>query len=83
MPKLSPAAIAVLDAGFSCIDRCNAIGAALRVAADQIMPERINPLGDEHDNARHAQWTRIRYKLLALADELENTDQSTTNHSHG
>jgi hypothetical protein len=48
-----------------------AIAAALRAAADQVVPEHANPVGDAHDDARHDQWMRIRYKLLAIATELE------------
>jgi len=48
-----------------------AIAAALRAAADQVMPEHAEPVGDEHDGARADQWQRIRLKILAIADELE------------
>jgi hypothetical protein len=47
------------------------IAAALRAAADQVVPEHANAVGDEHDEARHDQWLRIRYKFLAIATELE------------
>jgi len=47
------------------------IAAALRAAADQVVPDHANPVGDAHDDARHDQWMRIRYKLLAIATELE------------
>ena len=51
---------------------CRAGAAAvIRAAADQVMPEGANPVGDEHDDARHDQWMRIRYKFLAKAAELE------------
>jgi hypothetical protein len=79
MTNLSLAAQAVLDAygretgDIDCVwhpSEFKGLAAALRTVADQVRPER-NPIGDEHDNARHAQWTRIRYKLLAIADELE------------
>jgi hypothetical protein len=71
MTDLSPAAQAVLDAIESRIDRCAALSAALRAVADQVVPEHANPVGDAHDDARHDQWMRIRYKLLAIATELE------------
>jgi len=45
---------------------------ALRAAVDQVLPEVVNAVGDEHDDARHDQWVRIRYKFLAIAAELEN-----------
>lgn len=47
------------------------LAAALRAAADQVVPENANAVGDEHDDARRDQWMRIRYKILAIADELE------------
>jgi len=49
--------------------RC--LAAALRAATDQVVPENVNAVGDEHDDARHDQWMRIRYKILAIAAELE------------
>jgi hypothetical protein len=61
MTDLSPAAQAVLDAhdiGFSTPRLC--LAAALRSAADQTCrPSRIRAQND------------VRYKLLAIADELE------------
>ena len=78
MSQLSPAAKAVLEAcGTPDVDspfRLVARGfaaAALRAAADQVVPDVVNAVGDEHDEARRDQWLRIRYKLLAIADELE------------
>jgi hypothetical protein len=50
------------------------VAAALRAAADQVVPEHVNPVGDEHDEARHEQWMRLRFKLLAIATELETTN---------
>ena len=47
---------------------------AIYAIADQVVPEIVNAVGDEHDEARHDQWLRIRYKLLAIADELEIHD---------
>ena len=72
---LSPAAQAVLDAvEDDCIhpdDKHRIAASALRAAADQVVPEHVNPVGDLHDEARQDQWTRIRCKILAIADELE------------
>jgi hypothetical protein len=48
-----------------------AIAAALYAAADQVVPEHANSVGDEHDDARHDQWMRIRYRFRAIAAELE------------
>jgi hypothetical protein len=78
MTDFSPAAQAVINAflnapmGQSHVDDdLIAIAAALRAAADQVVPEHANPVGDEHDDARHEQWMRIRAELLAIAAELE------------
>ena len=70
---LSPAAQAVLDAFRAVPDLRDApsIAAALRAAADQVVPEAANAVGDQHDEARLDQWLRIRWKLLAIAAELE------------
>ena len=82
---LSPAAQAVDDAtadveaqieftdlasGFNAYRKAVA-AAALRAAADQVVPEEAEAVGDQHDQARLDQWLRIRRKLLAIAAELE------------
>jgi hypothetical protein len=75
---LSPAAQAVLDAAYEVrpwmirVDSGDIAAAALRAAADQVVPEQAEPVGDSHDEARHDQWMRIRYRFLAIADELES-----------
>jgi hypothetical protein len=77
MTDLSPATQAVLDAfknasdgeyveGVWVVNERTMLAAALLAAADQVVPENANPVGDEHD------WMRIRWQLLAIADELEN-----------
>ncbi len=75
MTDLSPAAQAVLDAvEDDCIhptDLHHIAAAALRAAVEQVMPEVVNAVGDEHDDARHDQWVRIRCRFLAIAAELE------------
>ena len=71
MVKLSSAAQTVLDAGLGRDSDRLVIAAALRAAADQVVPEQAKPVGDSHDEARHDQWMRIRYRFLAIADELE------------
>ncbi len=53
------------------------MAAALRAATDQVVPEQAEPVGDSHDEARHDQWMRIRYKLFAIADELEGIKYGT------
>ena len=64
MTEFSPAAQAVMDAYVS-EDRAGrlAVAAALRAAADQVVPERIESFG-------------VRSQLLAIANELDTT--STT-----
>jgi hypothetical protein len=80
MTELSLQAQAVLDAAaevywdwsdMSPASSSTIAAAALRAAADQVVPEYAEPVGDAHDDARHDQWMRIRYKLLAIAAELE------------
>ena len=78
MTDLSPAAETVFDAlnmselnGPQQYMALAHAAAALRAAADQVVPEHANAVGDEHDEARHDQWLRIRYKFLAIATELE------------
>ena len=69
--ELSPAAEAVLDAALPHMVHRYSVAAALRAAADQVVPEMVNAVGDEHDDARREQWIRIRRKFLVLAAELE------------
>lgn len=72
---LSSAAAAVLDTYNDATSRVEpdlaVIAAALRAAADQVVPKVVNTVGDEHDEARRDQWLRIRYKFLAIAAELK------------
>ena len=82
MKFLSPPAQAVLDAfenasdgeyveGVWVVNERTMLAAALRAAADHVVPEQAEPVGDSHDEARHDQWMRIRYRFLTIADELE------------
>ena len=80
MPELSPAAQAVLDAcGTPTVDspfRLVARGfaaAALRAAADQVVPEQPEPGNDAKWRAfvRYEERNSLRIKLLAIATELE------------
>jgi len=73
MTKLSPAALAVMDAVVKVYPAFpdEVAAAALRAAVDQVLPEMVNAVGDEHDDARREQWIRIRRKFLSLAAELE------------
>jgi hypothetical protein len=84
---LSPAADAVLDAADAVLEQGNAptwlvargIAAALRAAADQVVPEEseLNPLKAwsvedwNHMNTTKYQREECRRQLLAIADELE------------
>lgn len=67
MSELSPAARAVFESFNSKFDwvedgvpgpQFSAIAAALRAAADQVVPEKLESYG-------------IRYELLRIADDLE------------
>jgi len=83
MTNLSPAAQAVLDAAMQyeinpeCYSR-EIAAAALRAAADQVVPETKKPARDEH-NLSVWQWMvdcwsvnqDTRAKFLAIAAELE------------
>lgn len=80
MSELSPAAQAVFwafNSKFDWIedgipdDQFKAIGAALRAAVDQVLPEVINAVGDEHDDARRDQWIRIRCKFSPSLTSLK------------
>jgi hypothetical protein len=69
MTDLSPAAQAVLNASnlLACKDSYLILAAALRAAADQVVPKDKYPSSD---------WTdkdEVRYQLLAIAAELDNT----------
>jgi hypothetical protein len=75
MTNLSPAAQAVLDA-YVDEDRAGrlAVAAALRAAADQVVPE--TPLISYPDDHERGEWEtnqQTRISLLAIAAELNNT----------
>ena len=73
MADLSPAAQAVLDATYNtynpadslALRRC--VAAALRAAADQVVPEFWHEEGDIYAETKHD----VRADLLAIAAELE------------
>ena len=74
MTDLSPAAQAVLDAFLAdwpdeplAQDRCS-LAAALRAAADQVVPEFWHEEGDIYAETKHD----VRADLLAIAAELED-----------
>jgi hypothetical protein len=66
MPELSPVAQAVLEASAECWagTRTQAIAAALRAAADQVVPQALCVYNPESIS--------IRSQLLAIANELTN-----------
>jgi hypothetical protein len=76
MTELSPQAQAVLDAYFTHADLLNRevtheemLAAALRAAADQVVPEPITPWNSTLFLIRST--PEVRAKLLAIAAELE------------
>jgi len=88
MTDLSPAAQAVLDAYSNRAMRDlhgrwveAAIAAALRAVADQVVPNReVAPQQDLESRREAMVWGMLnqtqvtRHQLLAIADELENTN---------
>ena len=77
MADLSPTARAVLKAACihhglfneEIIQRRRMIAAALRAAADQVVPEFWHEEGDIYAETKHD----VRADLLTIADELEGT----------
>jgi hypothetical protein len=82
MPELSPTAQAVLTAYNQrelAAKRTTALAAALRAAADQVVPNEpaptgMRPAGDVYSSReiRRGQRQETRSQLLAIAAELEN-----------
>ena len=74
---LSPAADAVLDA-YGDFEPANvdAMAAALRAAADQVVPDKCPPIEDfnEFDQGYAAAHSTHRADLLAIATELQAND---------
>ena len=77
---LSPAALAVLDAvrvvPILLNDHQERVGiaAALRAAADQVVPEEPLYWGDQRWQDERDTRQESRKKLLAIADELEGAN---------
>ena len=74
MTDLTPAAQAVLDAAFAVEDEWDTIpmlAAALRAAADQVLPEEPLHGGDQRWMYERDIRQESRKKLLAIAAELE------------
>jgi hypothetical protein len=73
MSELSPAAQTVLDA-YYCekpLVGSKRVAAALRAAADQVVPEEPLYGGDQRWMLERDARQACRKKLLAIADELE------------
>ena len=75
MTDLSPAAQAIEDAYFNAdgFGYRNGLAAALRAAADQVVPQCRKPM--DADSWEEATWTAqqdTREELFAIATELEN-----------
>jgi hypothetical protein len=77
MTNLSPATQAVLDA-FTDSDTIHGLhlmtprlAAALRAAADQVVPEEPLYVGDQRWMFERDSWRASRKKLLAIAAELK------------
>jgi hypothetical protein len=95
MTELSPAAIAVDDALAACIQLQGEIvrarplaAAALRAAADQVVPEEpapkgMRPAGEVYSarEIKRQQRQDIRAQLLAIAAELRGITITTWNHA--
>ena len=77
-PPLSPAAQAVLDAFRAVPDLrdCPSIAAALRAAADQVVPEEPLYGGDQRWMYERDTRQASRKKLLAIAAELEQLNDN-------
>jgi hypothetical protein len=77
-PKpLSPAAQAVLDAYETTPGVSPGLAAALRAAADQVVPEEGHTLPIHTPSAewlRFDERKKIRAEILAIADELEGAN---------
>ena len=73
---LSPVALAVLDACDQAFDQCGTtaqgLAAALRAAADQVVPEEPLHGGDQRWMYERDTRQESRKKLLAIAAELES-----------
>ena len=74
MTNLSPAAQAVLDAFRTSHTGQGCLAAALRAAADQVVPEEPLYVGDQRWMFERDSWRASRKKLRAIAAELEALD---------
>ena len=76
-PRFSPAALAVLDAYENANDcyreEWGQLAAALRAAADQVVPTELDlpPIAPDLGHFRQHERQLIRQRFLSIADELE------------
>jgi hypothetical protein len=84
MTDLSPAAQAVIDAYINAAcgkPRRTWVAAALRAAADQVVPDESHPKESQFwDDEAEQEWQNnrhVRLQLLAIADELEGIKYGT------
>ncbi len=81
MTELSPAAQAVLDAAYKRMDDNPhnevevTLAAALRAAADQVVPTEMDlpPIAPDLGHFRQHERRLTRQRLLAIAAELEDS----------
>jgi hypothetical protein len=76
MSELSPAAQAVWNAAYNTPKDCpyeHDLAAALRAAADQVVPTEMDlpPIAPDLGHFRQHERRLTRQRLLAIADELE------------
>ena len=75
MTPLSPAAQAVLDAALPHMVHRFAAAAALRAAADQVVPPAVVlEYYERNESPVLGKAIEVRNKLLAITDELEGTN---------
>ena len=77
MADLSPAAQAVLDAAFApweTTDTPQSIAATIRALADQVVPFDAVEARNSLFMAMEMECQRIRAEILAIATELEGTN---------
>jgi hypothetical protein len=80
MTELSPAAQAVMDA-YMDEDRAGrlSVAAALRAAADQVVPEEMDlpPIAPDLGHFRQNERRLTRQRILAIAAELDDTPKQS------
>ena len=80
MAELSPAAQAVMDA-YMDEDRAGrlSVAAALRTAADQVVPEEMDlpPIAPDLGHFRQNERRLTRQRILTIAAELDDTPKQS------